>query len=192
MAEHDPVLLIHDEDAACVFFRNLCWPNKAIFCLRCRHPEVYSLRRMHYRCRKCSYEFHDFTRSRFSTVRIPMRKWASVLYCFEKEMTAIKIAEYSGICYPTTLKILSVIRQAIAVNTPYISNNIGYLGRERSHHPVFAQKKLMFCMTFTKGMAWIKQIYVFNQDVVDSHFRTTECCCTVGIIHGFYPCDLLI
>lgn len=192
MTGHEPLSLIHDEDAARAYFRELRWPNGVVHCLRCRHQEVYSLSRLRYRCRKCAYEFHDFTGCRLNTLRISMVKWAAILHCFDTGMSAAKISEHSGVCYPTTLKALLIIRHAIAANIPHLAKKPTSFDKKCLWPALHSKCKTMVGIRLNKGISWIKGIITFQQDIVDTHCHLTQHIGWAGVIYNFNQYDLII
>ncbi|WP_408733707.1 transposase [Nitratidesulfovibrio liaohensis] len=192
MTGHEPLSLIHDEDAARAYFRDLRWPNGAVHCLRCRHQEVYSLSRMRYRCRKCAYEFHDFTGCRLNTLRIPMAKWAAILHCFDLGMSAAKISEHSGVCYPTTLKALLIIRRAIAASTPHPAKQSTSFDKKCTWPTLKSKCNIMIGLKLNKGISWIKEIIAFQQSIIDTHCHSIQHIGWAGIICNINQYDILI
>jgi transposase len=72
-----------------------------------------------YRCRRCSYDFHDFSSRWLNLLRISFQEWLWIIKFFELEMSARKIAQQVGLSYPTVLKAVTVIRMAILANNNF-------------------------------------------------------------------------
>ncbi len=69
-------------------------------------------------------------------MNIPARTWLWIIKLFEMELTSTKIAEETGITYPTVLKTTGTIRKAIAASTDH-GLEILLKGGGRRKIPVF-------------------------------------------------------
>jgi transposase len=105
--------LVKTEESAKRFLKSLCWKNYRRFCIRCGSYEIYKFKGKIFRCKRCFYDFHDFTGRWLNLLRIPCRDWLWVVKLFELELSAHKIAQQVGLSYPTVLKAVTVLRQAI-------------------------------------------------------------------------------
>jgi transposase len=105
--------LVKSEESAKRFFKSLCWKNYRRFCIRCGSYEVYRFKGKWRRCKRCHYDFHDFTGRWLNQLRITCRSWLWIVKLFELELSAHKIAQQVGLSYPTVLKAVTVLRQAI-------------------------------------------------------------------------------
>ena len=113
--------LLRSEARARQFFVQKCWREKRPFCIRCGSQTVYRLADKRYRCARCGYTFHDFTRRWIGELNLTVRQWLWVLKFFELEVPPPRMAKEVGISYPTALKATYLIRRAITHST---SNSI--------------------------------------------------------------------
>jgi len=117
--------LIKTENSARLFLVKLCWENHRRFCTRCRCYKVYRIIGKRFRCKRCGYTFHDFTGRWINKLRITYKNWLWIIKLFELELSARKIAQQTGLSYPTVLKAVNLIRTAIVVNSPDSSELLG-------------------------------------------------------------------
>ena len=93
---------------------NEAWRQNRRFCVRCRSNKIYRLADKRYRCGKCGYTFHDFTRRWIGELNLTARQWLWIIKLFELEIAPPKLAKEVEISYPTALKAIYLIRRAIA------------------------------------------------------------------------------
>ena len=105
--------LIKTENSARLFFSKLCWTNSRRFCTRCRSYKIYRIVGKMFGCKRCAYTFHDFTGRWVNKLCISQKNWVWIIKLFELELSAMKIAQQTGLSYPTVLKAVNVIRAAI-------------------------------------------------------------------------------
>jgi transposase len=109
--------LLRSEARARQFFVQKCWREKRRSCIRCASRTVYRLADKRYRCARCGYTFHDFTRRWIGELNLTVRQWLWVLKFFELEVPPPRMAKEVGISYPTALKAIYLIRRAITQST---------------------------------------------------------------------------
>ena len=109
--------VVKTEKSAHRYLTRWCWKNYLRFCTRCRSRKVYRIRRRRYRCRRCGYEFGEFTGRWLGRLRLSCREWLWVIKFFELEVSALKASQQTGISYPTTLKAFNLIRKAITAHS---------------------------------------------------------------------------
>ncbi len=117
--------LIKSENSARLFLAKLCWENSHRFCTRCRSRKIYRIVGKRFRCKRCGYTFHDFTGRWVNRLRISCKNWLWVIKLFELELSARRIAQQTGLSYPTVLKAVNVIRTAIVASSPEASDLLG-------------------------------------------------------------------
>ncbi|MGH7854060.1 MAG: transposase [Candidatus Binatia bacterium] len=93
---------------------NEAWRQNRRFCVRCHSVKIYRLADKRYRCARCGYTFHDFTRRWIGELNLTARQWLWVVKLFELEIPPTQLAKEVGISYPTALKAIYLIRRAIA------------------------------------------------------------------------------
>jgi transposase len=93
---------------------NEAWRQNRRFCVRCHSGKIYRLADKRYRCARCGYTFHDFTRRWVGELNLTARQWLWIVKLFELEIPPTQLAKEVGISYPTALKAIYLIRRAIA------------------------------------------------------------------------------
>ena len=105
--------IVKTENIARRFFAKSCWKNYRRFCIRCNSYDIYRLAGKRFRCKRCGYTFHDFSGRWINRVQITAKQWLWIIKLFELELSTRKIAEQTGLSYPTVLKAVTIIRTAI-------------------------------------------------------------------------------
>ena len=106
--------LFRSERRSHLFLVNEAWRQTRRFCVRCRSSKIYRLADKRYRCARCGYTFHDFTRRWVGELNLTARQWLWIVKLFELEIPPSQMATEVGISYPTALKAIYLIRRAIA------------------------------------------------------------------------------
>jgi transposase len=106
--------LFRSERRSHLFLVNEAWRQNRRFCVRCRSSKIYRLADKRYRCARCGYTFHDFTRRWVGELNLTARQWLWIVKLFELEIPPSQMAKEVGISYPTALKAIYLIRRAIA------------------------------------------------------------------------------
>jgi transposase len=106
--------LFRSERRSHLFLVNEAWRQNRRFCVRCRSSKIYRLADKRYRCARCGYTFHDFTRRWIGELNLTARQWLWIVKLFELEIPPSPMAKEVGISYPTALKAIYLIRRAIA------------------------------------------------------------------------------
>jgi transposase len=101
------------ENRARLYFRKKCWKKGHVFCSGCHSYRIYRLAGKKYRCKRCGNTFHDFSGRWISQVRIPFKTILWVIKLFELEVSAHRIAQQTGLSYPTVLRTCHLIRKAL-------------------------------------------------------------------------------
>ena len=109
--------LVRTENIATRYLAKTVWKNHRRFCTRCRGKKVYRIRRRRYRCKRCGYEFGEFTGRWLSKLNLSSRNWLWIIKLFELEVSARKASIQTGISYPTVLRAFTVIRKAITAHS---------------------------------------------------------------------------
>jgi transposase len=117
--------LIKTENSARLFLAKLCWKNSHRFCTRCKSRKLYRIVGKRFRCKRCGYTFHDFSGRWINRLRISYKKWLWIIKLFELELSARKIAQQTGLSYPTVLKAVNMIRAAIVAISSDASDLLG-------------------------------------------------------------------
>ena len=106
--------LFRSERRSFLHLVNEAWRQNRRFCVRCESAKIYRLADKRYRCARCGYTFHDFTRRWIGELNLTARQWLWIVKLFELEIPATQLAKEVGISYPTALKAIYLIRRAIA------------------------------------------------------------------------------
>lgn len=107
-------LLFQSERRSYLHLVGEAWRQSRRFCVRCQSSKIYRLADKRYRCGRCGYTFHDFTRRWIGELNLTARQWLWVVKLFELEIPPMQLAKEVGISYPTALKAIYLIRRAIA------------------------------------------------------------------------------
>ena len=107
-------LLFQSERRSYLYLVNEAWKHSRRYCVRCQSSKIYRLADKRYRCARCGYTFHDFTRRWVGELNVTARQWIWVVKLFELEIPPMQVAKEVGISYPTALKAIYLIRRAIA------------------------------------------------------------------------------
>jgi transposase len=105
--------LFRSERRSFLHLVNEAWRQNRRFCVRCHSSKIYRLADKRYRCARCGYTFHDFTRRWIGELNLTARQWLWIVKLFELEIPPSQLAKEVGISYPTALKAISLIRRAI-------------------------------------------------------------------------------
>jgi transposase len=95
------------------FLREKAWPNRTVFCVRCRSRKIYRLAEKRYRCGECGYTFQEFAGRWIAELQMSAAQWLWALKLFDLELTPDRFAAEIGISHPTALKAIRLIRLAI-------------------------------------------------------------------------------
>lgn len=106
--------LFRSEKRSFLHLVNEAWRQNRRFCVRCESSKIYRLADRRYRCARCGYTFHDFTRRWIGELNLTARQWLWIVKLFELEIPPTQLAKEVGISYPTALKAIYLIRRAIA------------------------------------------------------------------------------
>lgn len=106
--------LFRSERRSFLHLVNEAWRHNRRFCVRCESSKIYRLADKRYRCARCGYTFHDFTRRWIGELNLTARQWLWVIKLFELEIPPSQLAREVDISYPTALKAIYLIRRAIA------------------------------------------------------------------------------
>lgn len=101
------------ENRARLFFRKKCWKKGHVFCSGCHSYRIYRLADKKYRCKRCGNTFHDFSGRWINQVRISFKTLLWVIKLFELEVSAHRIAQQTGLSYPTVLRVCHLVRKAL-------------------------------------------------------------------------------
>jgi len=82
-------------------------------CPRCAEGKSYRLASGYWRCARCRYTFHDFSRRFINAGGLSCQQWLWLLKLFELNVPAQEVAVQLGIAYATALKAMDCVRRAI-------------------------------------------------------------------------------
>ena len=107
--------IVRSEREARGYLLSRCKRVSAPRCPSCSEARLYTIeggaRR---RCAHCGYTFNPFSGRYLNRVKLSAREWLWAVKLFGLEMPATVIATELGISYPTGLKAIDTIREAIA------------------------------------------------------------------------------
>ena len=108
--------LVRDEKTAYRHLKKLCRKYGHIFCPRCKGRDAYSLSNGKYRCKRCRYDFREFTGRWLSRVRLSPKQWIWLVKLFSLEISTRRMAKELELHYSTALKAVDAIRMSIVMH----------------------------------------------------------------------------
>lgn len=101
------------EKRARKYFKRFCWKNSYVFCTVCNSYKIHRIRDGRYRCKRCGYRFRDFSNRWINVVHCSFKIWLWIIKLFELEVSGRKIAQQTGLSYPTIMKACRALRMAL-------------------------------------------------------------------------------
>ena len=108
--------LVKDEKTAHRHLKKLCRKYGHVFCPRCKGRDAYSLSNGRYRCKRCRYDFREFTGRWLSRVRLSPKQWIWLVKLFSLEISTRRIAKELEVHYSTALKAVDSMRMSIVMH----------------------------------------------------------------------------
>jgi len=108
--------LVRDEKTAYRHLKKLCRKYGHVFCPRCKGRDAYSLSNGRYRCKRCRYDFREFTGRWLSRVRLSPKQWIWLVKLFSLEISTRRMAKELEVHYSTALKAVDAIRMSIVMH----------------------------------------------------------------------------
>jgi len=108
--------LVKDERTAHRHLKKLCRKYGHVFCPRCKGRDAYSLSNGRYRCKRCRYDFREFTGRWLSRVRLSPKQWIWLVKLFSLEISTRRMAKELELHYSTALKAVDAIRMSIVMH----------------------------------------------------------------------------
>lgn len=112
MRESNPIELALSDKKSRAYFRHSRWNGKRQ-CPRCKYQLLYFLPSNRYGCKRCRYNFGEFTGAHLGGLRIPPRVVAHLLCLFILGVPAYRIRFYVQINLATIERTFRIFRQAI-------------------------------------------------------------------------------
>jgi len=109
--------LVKDEKTAYRHLKKLCRKYGHVFCPRCKGRDAYSLSNGKYRCKRCRYDFREFTGRWLSRVRLSPKQWIWLVKLFSLEISTRRMAKELEVHYSTALKAVDSIRMSIVMHS---------------------------------------------------------------------------
>lgn len=159
--------LVKSEKKARCYFKRLCEKKGHLFCANCGRADPYRLASGRYRCRRCKSDFNLFSGRWLSEVRLPPTQWLWMVKLFVLEVSTNTAANELGISYPTALRAMDAIRQAILENDQVpkelegeVEADESYFGGKRKgkRGRGAAGKVPVFGIIERKGRVWVQPV----------------------------------
>lgn len=112
MREFSPVELASSSKKSRVYFRHARWNGKRV-CPKCGHRLLYYLTGDRYGCKRCRYNFGEFTGTYLGKLRVPIDVVSHLLYLFVLGVPAYRIRWHVPVSLATTERVFRIFRQAI-------------------------------------------------------------------------------
>lgn len=159
--------LVKSEKKARCYFKRLCEKKGHLFCANCGRADPYRLASGRYRCKRCKSDFNLFSGRWLSEVRLPPTQWLWMVKLFVLEVSTNTAANELGISYPTALRAMDAIRQAILENDQVpkelegeVEADESYFGGKRKgkRGRGAAGKVPVFGIIERKGRVWVQPV----------------------------------
>jgi len=159
--------LVKSEKKARCYFKRLCEKKGHLFCANCGRADPYRLASGRYRCKRCKSDFNLFSGRWLSDVRLPPTQWLWMVKLFVLEVSTNTAANELGISYPTALRAMDAIRQAILENDRVpkelegeVEADESYFGgrRKGKRGRGAAGKVPVFGIIERKGRVWVQPV----------------------------------
>lgn len=112
MREFDPIKLASDGKKSRVYFRHLRLSGKRA-CPRCRYRLLYYLVDYRFECKRCRYEFGEFTGTYIGGFNFSLDLLVHLTYLFALGVPSYRIRFYVPLSLTTIEKTFRVFRQSI-------------------------------------------------------------------------------
>jgi len=87
-------------------------------CPKCHSRKISYLKNDYYRCRKCWYKFGLITGTHLARLKIPLRFWYEIVWCFVLQFSAFKTKKLLKVKnYERCFKAYQIIREAILTDS---------------------------------------------------------------------------
>ena len=113
----DIYLIIKSEKQAFRYLSKICRKNGHRICAYCQSRDIYVTSDKRFRCKGCKARFNAFTNRWYGQLKISVSQWLWLIKLFELEVSSNRIAKEVNFSYPTALKAINLIRQAILSKT---------------------------------------------------------------------------
>ena len=111
MLKYDPIHLASSDKKSTIYFRNLRWNGKRK-CPRCKFRLLYYPKNR-YGCKRCRYNFSEFTGTYLEHTRLPSCTIIHLLYLFTLGVPAYRIRFYVHCSLSTIERTFRLFRQSI-------------------------------------------------------------------------------
>ncbi len=167
--------VVKTDKSAARYFKRLCAKKGHHFCPNCGRSNPYHLFSGRYRCRRCRSDFNLFSGRWLSSVRLPPAQWLWMIKLFDLEVSTRRAAYELDISYPTALRAMDAIRNAIIDNSQVpkelegeVEMDESYFGgtRKGKRGRGAAGKVPVFGIIERKGRVWVQPVKDVTADTL--------------------------
>ncbi len=112
MLKYGPIHLATSDKKSTIYFRNLRWNGKRK-CPICKYRSLYYLKENRYCCKRCRYNFSEFTGTYLACTRLQYNIIIHLLYLFTLGVPAYRIRFYVSCSLSTIERTFRLFRQSI-------------------------------------------------------------------------------
>ena len=157
------------------YLKQYCEKKGHLFCANCGRADPYHLASGRMRCRRCKSDFNLFSGRWLSNVRLPPAQWLWMVKLFVLEVSTNTAASELEISYPTALRAMDAIREAIMENSHVpkelegeVEADESYFGgrRKGKRGRGAAGKVPVFGIIERKGRVWVQPVKDVTADTL--------------------------
>lgn len=167
--------VVKTEKKALVYFKRLCVKKGHLFCANCGRADPYHLASGRFRCRRCKSDFNLFSGRWLSSVRLQPVQWLWMIKLFDLDVSTRRAAYELDLSYPTALRAMDAIRQAIMANAELPKELAGEVEMDESYFGGHrkgkrgrgaAGKVPVFGIIERKGRVWVQTVKDVSADTL--------------------------
>jgi len=167
--------VVKTDKKAATYFKRLCAKKGHLFCPNCDRSNPYHLASGRFRCRRCKSDFNIFSGRWLSSVRLPPIQWLWMIKLFDLEVSTRRAACELDLPYPTALRAMDAIRNAIMANSQMpnelkgeVEADESYFGGKRKgkRGRGAAGKVPVFGIIERKGKVWVQPVEDVSADTL--------------------------
>ena len=167
--------VVKTDKSAARYFKRLCAKKGHHFCPNCDRSNPYPLASGRYRCRRCKSDFNLFSGRWLSSVRLPPAQWLWMIKLFDLEVSTRRAAYELDISYPTALRAMDAIRNAIIDNSQVPKELEGEVEMDESYFGGTRKGKRgrgadgkvpVFGIIERKGRVWVQPVKDVTADTL--------------------------
>lgn len=165
MRELDPIKLANSVTKSDAYFRHARWRGRRA-CPRCGYRLLYYLDDGRFSCKRCRYNFGEFTETYLGKIYLPSDTIARLLFLFALGVPAYRIRFYVSISLRTVERTFRIFRQAMYDSTLDELKQLKLSGRLEMYEALFGGHRKGKRGWRAEGKTMVFGIYQRNGKVV--------------------------